>query len=81
MPAAPLGVETIRQQNWWECPEGFERRRGLKPRVATRDRRKRIEALLRHLEFVAQYRKGRKQWLAGVRDVVLPFGTHLSALS
>jgi hypothetical protein len=33
--------------------------------------------LLRNREFVAQYREARKEWLAGVGDVVFPFGTYL----
>jgi putative transposase len=72
-----LGVKAIRQQKWSECPDSFAKRRGLKPRVATRNKWKRIEALLRNLEFVAQYREARKKWLEGDRDVVFPFGTYL----
>jgi len=54
-----------------------ERRRGLNPRVAARDKWKRIEALHRLASFVSAYRTALLEWRRGVVGVVFPAGTYL----
>jgi hypothetical protein len=49
----------------------------LNPRVAGRDKWKRIEALGRLVEFVRSYRVAWKARRAGVADVLFPHGTYL----
>jgi REP element-mobilizing transposase RayT len=57
-----------------------ERRRGLAPRVACRDRWKRIEALGRLVAFLRDYGQALRAWRAGARSVVFPAGTYLMRL-
>jgi REP element-mobilizing transposase RayT len=58
-------------------PASIERRRGLNPRVAGRDKWKRIEALHRLKAFVNAYRAALRSWRRGVAGVVFPAGTYL----
>lgn len=71
-----LGEKAVLRQSPRECPETSEPRRGLNPRVAARDRWKRIEALGRLRQFLVDYRRARDAFWAGVRDVVFPAGTY-----
>jgi putative transposase len=61
-------------------PEGFpaavEPRRKLNPKVAGRDRWKRIEALCRLREFLLAYREAWTALKAGFRDAIFPAGTY-----
>ena len=52
-------------------------RRGLKPRIACRDKWKRIEALGRLAAFVDAYRSALRAWRLGRSGVVFPAGTYL----
>jgi REP element-mobilizing transposase RayT len=58
-------------------PASHELRRNLSPRVASRDKWKRIEALLALAGFRRTYREARKARRAGRSDVVFPIGTYL----
>ncbi len=58
-------------------PRSFEPRRGLRPRVACRDKWKRIEALGRLAAFVEAYRSALRKWRGGCVGVVFPAGTYL----
>jgi REP element-mobilizing transposase RayT len=58
-------------------PDTRERRRGLKPRVACRDKWKRIEALERLAAFVVAYRSALRAWRSGRAGVIFPAGTYL----
>ena len=58
----------------WPGRESDEPRRGLNPRVACRDKWKRIEAIGRLKVFLADYRKAWRAFKAGARDVVLAAG-------
>jgi REP element-mobilizing transposase RayT len=71
-----LGVAKVLAQKATSRPAPGEPRRGLNPRVAARDRWKRIEALARLVEFRRAYRAARDALRAGVRDVVFPCGTY-----
>jgi putative transposase len=71
-----LGEKRVLTQNPRACPAPGEPRRKLKPRVAARDKWKRIEALGRLSEFLRAYREAWTALKAGVRDAVFPAGTY-----
>lgn len=72
-----LGPKKVLAQDPRGRPRSWEPRRQLGPRVAARDRWKRIEALSRVLDFVAAYREARDAFRAGIRETVFPPGTYL----
>lgn len=72
-----LGAKRVRAQSPMSRPSAGEPRRTLKPRIAGRDRWKRIETLGRMAEFVRAYREARRALARGVRDVLFPAGTYL----
>jgi REP-associated tyrosine transposase len=72
-----LGVKRVLAQKPTTRPAGFEPRRGLNPRVAGRDKWKRIEALTRLVEFVRTYRVALRARRAGQLDAIFPAGTYL----
>ena len=72
-----LGRARALTQNPRGRPSSGEARRQLNPRVAARDRWKRIEALSRVLDFIDAYREARDAFRAGLRDTVFPAGTYL----
>lgn len=71
-----LGPAKVLAQKPWARPASRESRRALVPRVAARDKWKRIEALSRLAEFVSAYRQAWSAMRAGVRDVLFPAGTY-----
>jgi len=72
----PLGLKAIRAQKVTDTPWTKEPRRRLSPRVAAKDKWRRIEALRRVKAFVDAYREAYTRWKAGVLDVVFPPGTY-----
>jgi len=72
-----LGAARVLAQNPFARPAPGEPRFGLKPRVAARDRWKRIERLLQLGAFASSYRKAFAAWRSGARDVLFPAGTYL----
>jgi len=70
-----IGRARVLRQSWRDSPTSPEPRRRLRPRVAARDKWRRIEALQRNKVFVAEYRSARLAWLAG-NSVVFPAGTY-----
>ncbi len=73
-----LGVARVLAQNPTSRPPApGESRRTLNPRVAARDKWKRIEALGRLLEFLRSYRSAWAAWRAGRGQVTFPEGTYL----
>jgi hypothetical protein len=72
-----LGVARVLAQNPNARPASGEPRRDLNPRVACRNKWKRIEALLALKEFRRTYREAFEAWRAGLREVVFPPGTWL----
>ena len=70
-----LGRRAVLQQPWQDNPDSREPRRGLRPRVAARDKQLRIETLQRNQEWEAEYREARRLWLAG-EPAVFPYGTY-----
>jgi REP element-mobilizing transposase RayT len=71
-----LGVARVLSQDPLAWPAlrkpGFR----LNPRIAARDKWKRMEAISRMKTFVQEYRHALQAWCAGVRDVVFPAGTY-----
>jgi putative transposase len=67
----------VRSPNAVAKPGSVERRRQLSPRIAARDRWKRIEVLTRLVEFLRSYRDALRARRAGVANVVFPAGTYL----
>jgi REP element-mobilizing transposase RayT len=58
------------------APSRLGPRRELRPRIAARDKWKRIEALTRLKEFLATYRVAWRALCAGDKDAVFPAGTY-----
>jgi len=71
-----LGRRRVLRQSPWSRPQDAEPRRGLNPKIACRDKWKRIETIQRLKEFVAAYREARRRFVAGATDVCFPAGTY-----
>jgi REP element-mobilizing transposase RayT len=72
-----LGSARVLSQRPSAKPRPGELRRGLSPRVASRDKWKRIEALRRLTGFLSSYREALDLWCSGRRQVLFPPGTYL----
>jgi putative transposase len=72
-----LGRARIRAQRPTGKPGRPESRRELSPRVACRDRWRRIQTLRRLKEFLREYRLAFRAWRQGAAGVVFPHGTYL----
>ena len=72
-----LGVARVLRQKPFARPAPGEPRRGLNPRIASRDKWKRIEALGRLVEFLESYRVAWAARRAGAADALFPHGTYL----
>ncbi|MBK7534749.1 MAG: hypothetical protein IPI49_05090 [Myxococcales bacterium] len=72
---AVLGRAGVRRQDFRSCPNTWEPRRALRPRIAARNRWARVEALQRNRAFQDAYRAALQQWLAGL-PAVFPAGTY-----
>jgi REP element-mobilizing transposase RayT len=71
-----LGVTSVLVQKTTARPAPGEPRRKLRPRVAGRDKWKRVEALSRLQNFLRAYREAWEALRAGARDVLFPAGTY-----
>ncbi len=71
-----LGRRAVLDQSLTDSAQSWERRRKLKPRIACRDHWKRMEAIQRLQEFIAEYRQSWEAFRDGIRDVVFPYGTY-----
>jgi hypothetical protein len=56
------GRRAVLAQSWRDQPTSHEPRRNLRPRVATRSKWARIEALTRNRAFAAEYTSARRRW-------------------
>jgi hypothetical protein len=72
-----LGVARVLAQKWYARPATSAPHRGLRPRVACRNRWKRVEALRRLKRFRVEYEEALDAWRDGRRDVTFPAGTWL----
>jgi REP-associated tyrosine transposase len=70
-----LGRRAVLAQSWRDSPATVEPRRNLRPRVATRCKWARIEALMRNRAFVVDYASARERWRNGI-TAVFPAGTY-----
>ncbi|HSN91872.1 MAG TPA: hypothetical protein VLS93_11645 [Anaeromyxobacteraceae bacterium] len=71
-----LGKRRVLAQRPTGRPSGGEPKRTLSPRVASRDKWKRLEVLSRLAEFRDAYRMAWEALRRGVRDVLFPAGTY-----
>jgi hypothetical protein len=71
-----LGVRELLAQLPHSRPDTREPRGGLDPRLACRDKWRRIEALQRLKDFLEAYREAWKRFVGGDRATVFPFGTY-----
>jgi REP element-mobilizing transposase RayT len=71
-----LGARKLLAQRPFARPAPGEPRRGVRPRVASRDKWKRVEALARLRTFLAEYREAWRAFRQGARDTVFPAGTY-----
>ncbi len=72
-----LGVARVHAQKPSARPAPGEPRRKLNPRVAGRDKWKRIEALQRLVAFLRSYREAWNARAAGDTEAIFPYGTYL----
>jgi REP element-mobilizing transposase RayT len=75
-----LGVHRVLAQPPCGRPPRAEPRRGLNPRLACRDKWRRIQALGQLVEFLRDYRCALQSWRAGSDHVLFPAGTYLMRL-
>lgn len=73
---AVLGRRAILAQDPFACPRDSAPRFGISPRVASKGKWARIEALQRCREFLSSYGRSMKAWMLGTTSVVFPFGTY-----
>jgi putative transposase len=71
-----LGRKAVLRQSPFSSPKSYAKRRGLRPRVATRNKWLRIELLQRGKHFTARYGDARERRRRGERDVVFPYGSY-----
>jgi len=71
-----LGAARVLAQRSFARPAPGEPRFGLNPRVAARDKWKRIEAICRLKAFLADYRAAWRERRSGGSDVLFPAGTY-----
>jgi putative transposase len=72
---AILGRQRVLQQDPFDEPNSHARRFQMSPRVAAKNKWARVEALLRNRGFLERYRDAFLRHIAGVANVVFPFGT------
>jgi putative transposase len=72
-----LGAERVLAQSPFSRPTAAEPRGQLNPRVAARDKWKRIELLQRLKRFLSDHREALAAWREGQRASVFPAGTYL----
>jgi len=71
-----MGAKAVKAQNVYSSPKTPAPKRGISPRVACRDKWRRIEVLARLGEFTETYKEKRREFLDGVTDVLFPVGTY-----
>ena len=71
-----VGRKAILRQSPYSCPRKTTERRALRPRVATKNKRRRIELLRAYKAFVASYREAFARRRTGEHTVVFPSGTY-----
>lgn len=72
-------IDELRKVKHTDVPRTKHQLGAMSPRVATRDRERRISALAELKAFVEAYRPALEKWREGRRDVVFPAGTYKMA--
>jgi hypothetical protein len=72
-----LGVAAVLAQRPFARPRAWEPLGGLNPRVASKDKKRRTQALADLVEFLHAYRVAFARWRGGALDAVFPQGTYL----
>ncbi len=72
-----MGAAAVKAQNIYGSPKRPAEKRGISPRLACRDKWRRIEILAQLDTFVADYRAKLKEFVGGAKDVLFPAGTYL----
>ena len=72
-----LGVKRILAQDIEDTPASREKRWGTRPRVSSRSVWHRVALIRRNQGWLAEYREALARFVAGVRDVLFPYGTYL----
>jgi putative transposase len=71
-----VGCKTLRTQSAFDHPKSHEPRREMSPRVAAKNKWRRVEALRRNKLFLADYRAALLARRAGDHTVLFPFGSY-----
>lgn len=71
-----VGRKAILRQSPYSCPNSCTQRRGLRPRVATKSKWRRIELLQANKAFANSYREAFERRRLGEHDVVFPSGSY-----
>jgi putative transposase len=71
-----LGVRKILAQSPFACPKSHAPHFKMNPRLATKNKWLRIEALLRNRRFQEKYREAIERHIAVVANVLFPFGSY-----
>lgn len=70
-----VGRRAIRRQSAFDRPSTTERRRGINPRVACKNRERRIDTLRRNRQWLADYKAALRDYRAGNKSALFPYGT------
>ena len=71
-----LGVKGVMKQSPFGSPKTRALRRRLNPRLAGKDKERRLALIAQLKAFYEAYREAWRAFCAGVRDVVFPAGTY-----
>ena len=71
-----LGLKMLRRQHHTDSPQRSAPKGGISPRVASRDKWRRIELLKRARDFAHSYQDALVRFCAGEREVEFPAGTY-----
>ena len=71
-----LGRDGILRQKPFDCPTTHAPHFQMSPRVAAKNKWARIETLLRNRGFIEKYHAAFLAHVAGVANVLFPFGTY-----
>ncbi len=72
-----LSARDVMKQHPFSTPWSREKRFGMRPKIATKNKWLRTEAIQRQKKFVSEYREALERWQAGEKDVPFPAGTYL----
>lgn len=70
------GAGRVMKEKWQHRAKAPEKRRGLDPHIACRDKDKRIAAIESRARFLLDYGRALHDWMRGKRRVVFPAGTY-----